>query len=741
MAIPAPPPGFTEDVDVPQAKPQQALPAAPEGFTEDVDPTGQSYLAGLARAGLGQGMALGFGDEILAGLRTLGGESYADAVRDERAKMEAFRKVNPKAALAAEILGSIATPGLGVAGGAVKSAATIGGRIGQGIKIGAGYGLLSGIGTSEVVGNEKTTEENLKNLAKSAGTGAAVGGILGGALPVVGGLAGGVVERVREAISPTLARRSGGIDAAADQVLANRIKRAGKAPQDLLSDLESGKTAAQLPKSTALMPETIMDTDPSLQRLGGSVFRSGNEAGNTMQEFVASRQGGEPTKGLFGKQSSRAVPQNQYERIVDDFQRAFGVKSKNAAREVTTIRNEQKVLGNADYKKAWDSQQEFDLAPTLVSWELMKKNEVGGAEQSALSRAIKLFTRPDPNNAQMMRLYAAADDAEAKLARAIETGKLDVAEKLQRNVDILNKQLEEAHIKIGNAPFPVNNLERFDRAKRSFDGMIADTKNPNVKRLLVQFKNDLLDAAHGGDRNNPAINQAYSEAREAWGNKAALLEAAEMGKKYLRGSDVSSEDFKALSKAEKNMFLLMVSEDIKAMLGSKSLGPTADFTKGLYKPSVFGKLREIVPQGKTSEQLGELIRREGRMSETAAEVLGNSKTAQRTQDDLEFASRDMLGAAYNAFRSSGGVINLGIDALKVGFERAFGFRDDMALALAKRLTEVDPAEQAQILSRVAQRMGPDKVDKFLQFLERARVVGTAAASAEISKAAGALQQR
>jgi hypothetical protein len=65
QTIPKPPDGFTEDVVLP-GKASPILPAPPEGFTEDVNPAGQSYAAGLARSALGQGMAFGWGDEIVA---------------------------------------------------------------------------------------------------------------------------------------------------------------------------------------------------------------------------------------------------------------------------------------------------------------------------------------------------------------------------------------------------------------------------------------------------------------------------------------------------------------------------------------------------------------------------------------------------------------------------------------------------------------------------------------------------
>lgn len=746
MAIPTPPPGFTEDVEMPTPaspeRPRQNIPAAPEGFTEDLDPTQQSYVQGLLRVGLGQGAAFGFGDEIAAGIRALTGESYSDAVKDERAKVEAFRKQNPKAALAAEIGGSFLTPGVGVAGGAVKTAATAGGRILQGAKVGAGFGLLGAAGSSEFAGNNRSFADNATDLAKNAAIGTTVGTVLGGALPAVGTVAGGLIERARDAISPSVARKQGGVEAAADQVIANRLKRAGKTEADIAADLAGGRNAAQLPKSTALLPEAIIDADPTLQRLGGSVYRSGGQGANEVEAFIASRQGGEPEKGLFGRASARAVPQNQYERLNDDMARALGVKSKTPGKELTTIRNEQRVLGNEDYRNAWAKQEEFDLSNALVGWELIRRNEVGTAEQAALSKALKMFTRPDANDSRMMKLYEASDRLDDLVSKAVQTGKMDLAEKLQRRAEIVNKQLEEAHVRIGSAPFPINNLERFDKAKRSLDGMISEAKNDNVKRLLRNLKNDLLDVAHGGDRTNPTKNIAYSEARDAWGSREALLDAAEMGRNYMLGKgNITAEDFRGLSSnAEKSMFRLFALEALKGQSGGKALGPTTDFTRELYKPNVYSKLREIIPQGDTSEKLGELVRREGRISATAKEVLGNSKTAQRTQDDLDYAGRDLLGAAWSTFRSNGGVINLGLDAVKVGFERAFGFKDDMAKALAARLIELDPVKQQVLLTRIGQRMGPDKVDKFLAFMDKARLASTAATAGEIGSSVSGMRK-
>jgi hypothetical protein len=163
-------------------------------------------------------------------------------------------------------------------------------------------------------------------------------------------------------------------------------------------------------------------------------------------------------------------------------------------------------------------------------------------------------------------------------------------------------------------------------------------------------------------------------------------------------------------------------------MGNKAAGPTSDFTGNLRTANTGDDLRLLLPPragqtpefpGGNRERLGEMVRREHRMSGTAAEVMGNSKTAQRAQDDIELAGRDMLSDTWRTFRTSGGLVNLGLDAVSVAAERAFGFRDDMARALAQRLVAATPDEQQRILMRIGQRMGNDRLDRFFDIAGQA----------------------
>ncbi len=710
----------------------------------------QSYAAGLARTALGQGAAFGLGDEIAAGARSLiGGESYDTALADERAKVKQFEDENPVAATVGEIGGSLLTPGVGLAMGAIKPAARIGGKIAQGIATGGVLGGIYGFNSSE--GGDGNLAEQVGNRVIGGAEGAVAGGVAGAVLPIAGAAAKGVVQKAREVVSPQIVRMTGGVENAADEVLANRFRRAGINPGDVASDLQKGQDATKFANSQATLPEMIVDTSPAMQKLGGSVFRAGNEANQIAGNTLASRQGGDPAQGLFGKAKSTDDPTNQYERLIDTFKRGYGVKAKDYAKQAKTIKNEQSVIGDQSYTKAFASQDKFDepLSNTLVAWHLKVRDEPGADEQQALQKALNLFRRPD-TSLKSQGLNNRVDDMTEHLQSLVDkaneasiAGKTDVADglmkdaaRVERNRDLVVKRLQESYTDIGNQPYPIDTLKRFDLAKRTLDGMIGSEKNGNVKRLLVQFKNDTLDAVHGGDRSNPTMNKLYSDARSEWGSKAELLDALEAGKKYLAddGGQVTAQDYRGMTKAEQSMFRLGVTRSLESKLGGKAIGPTVDFTQVLRKPNIYQKLRDITPQGKTSENLNELVNRETRMSRTAGRVMGNSATAERVQDDLEFGGRDLVSSAVEKLRSKPGVLNFGLDIAKAVSENVFGFKDDMALALAKRLFAADPQEQQVILARIQQRMGSQKMHEFVSALSKAANAGRAATTAQVGTA-------
>ena len=113
------------------------------------------YFANLARTGIGQGLLLGFGDEIEAGLRTGFGllGDYDKTVGTVRENVRDFAEENPLTALAAEIGGGLVTGGVG---GARAAGTAIGrkvlekaGTAGLAGAVGATEGAIAGAGAGE----------------------------------------------------------------------------------------------------------------------------------------------------------------------------------------------------------------------------------------------------------------------------------------------------------------------------------------------------------------------------------------------------------------------------------------------------------------------------------------------------------------------------------------------------------------------------------------------------------------
>ena len=122
-----------------------------------------------------QGLTLGFGDEIEAGVRSIGSDDSYETIRDRiRGRLNQYSKDNPAEALGIEMASSLVIPG-----GVARTAAVKGGKMalgkvaGYNASLGAGYGA----GMSE--------GESASEIAADAALGGAIGGIGGAGIQAV----------------------------------------------------------------------------------------------------------------------------------------------------------------------------------------------------------------------------------------------------------------------------------------------------------------------------------------------------------------------------------------------------------------------------------------------------------------------------------------------------------------------------------------------------------------------------
>ena len=185
-----------EKDDILQYMAEQKIPQAEAEIIRDFisQPTG----ANVARQALGQGAALGFGDEIEGFFRGLMPGTTVDKEIDRaRQRVKMYEENYPERAIPATLAGGLLTGGAGAARAAAMKGAPMLARMAQGARTGAGYGAVGGAGTAE---------GGLADRAVGAGYGTLTGGATGAAFPAIAAGGRAVVDSVRGSM-PGAARR------------------------------------------------------------------------------------------------------------------------------------------------------------------------------------------------------------------------------------------------------------------------------------------------------------------------------------------------------------------------------------------------------------------------------------------------------------------------------------------------------------------------------------------------------
>ena len=301
---------------------------AREGTTpEPKEQSTAESIVGGGRTGL-QGLTLGFGDELEAGLRTGFGllGDYDETVGDIRKNIKDFRRENPELALGLEIGGGLVTGGLGAAraaGSALgREAIRRFGTTGFGAGVGATEGAIAGVGAGED--------------AESRATGGLVGGVLGGglgaAIPSVINLGKGFADRVSLPF-----RGDKAVQTASDKKIVQGIERSDKTVEDVIDDVRGTPNAM------------IADTGTGTQRLTRGAAGISGEGADIAQ------------KNLDERMLSLG------DEIADDINQVFNV-NKSSLEVLDDIASKQKLNANADYDAAFN----LDGKPVTVSADKVK---------------------------------------------------------------------------------------------------------------------------------------------------------------------------------------------------------------------------------------------------------------------------------------------------------------------------------------------------------------------------------
>lgn len=234
------------------------------------------YGVGLARAALGQGLGMGWGDEGEAWLRSkLGGGSYEDLVKKIREEQAAFGKEAPILSGAAEFVGGAApgvammlVPGMQPLGAnqiARSTAATIG-RMGA---LGAATGTISGAGSAQE-----------GDRLSGAGAGAVLGGTIGAAVPVATRAGGSGFSWLRDKLAPSADRAT---ERAADK-LNKALTEAEMKPRDIEKQLRRDRVLGA--------PSVVANADQTLADLAETVAQRAGKSARTVEKKLTQQKQG-----------------------------------------------------------------------------------------------------------------------------------------------------------------------------------------------------------------------------------------------------------------------------------------------------------------------------------------------------------------------------------------------------------------------------------------------------------------
>ena len=272
---------------------------------------GADYAKGLART-VGQGVSLGFGDEITAGVRAgvgaLTGDGnfsdlYGTALDEERKSIDTFAQQNPGTALAANIGGAIATAPILPMAQVVRGVGAL--RTGANAAANAaGYGAVAGFGAGE-----GGLDERLESAGKTAAGSALIAGPVGAVVGRIG------AKATPDAEAAMLASRNQQIANAADR-LGVQVPRAAATNPTIAGNAARGTAGAiqAMPIIGAPLQRASQESMEAIQGLGDDIAAAyapgatregaGQAIKDAGRNWADGRQGG-----------SRAVSRRLYDSV------------------------------------------------------------------------------------------------------------------------------------------------------------------------------------------------------------------------------------------------------------------------------------------------------------------------------------------------------------------------------------------------------------------------------------------
>ena len=672
------------------------------------DRTQVGNAKGLARAGLGQGLLFGFGDELEAGIRTGGGlfGNYDDKVGQIRNEIRDYQAQNPGKAISAELGGALlptlgaaflTSPAGGTGGAAVgaSTAARIAARAAQGAtqsgalgaakagaRGGAMYGGAYGIGTGESeagAGLGQIAYDRAMSGLKGATVGATVGGV---AAPVIGGAVKGItgLKNKLQGVGNTNAD-----EAFANRKIAEAMNKDGTDVHQQYANLKARRDAliAEATKNKTGFGDEIYSIDAQMSKLSddfnlGVQTKGGVIAGSaddlTLPNTIA--DSGEATQRMAYAANSISNPANAkvgeqlVNRQADQAQRIIGNTHAAAKTDPTKL-----GINYID-----------DLALDIQT---MAKRGYQEADQVKIG--VGQFEKFFKNPAYDDLLKDAAKRA-TKILRA--DGK-DVVD--------LNKILaDKGKSYFGSFDdFMKQDLgtDFFHALKMGMDDIIEANTKVDVfgKTIVTKYGQKVTNTKNGFNDIIKANNKQYEKMNAKYSGKKRLEENFEFGSKINKYDlNLITKKFEKMNPGEQEAFRSGVMTHF-SNLADKTKG--GNFVQTIMGNAKNKKIMEMVIGNKADYKKWLKYMDEEKMAhQTFKKTLTGSPTEQR------FAAKaELEGPMSNMFSqvASGGARSAVVNLASKAVTRLKGVTPQRAKLISEKLFTSDKEAQKLILDQIA----------------------------------------
>ena len=613
-------------------------------------------LVGGARAAVGQGLMMGWGDEAEAWLRSkLGEGEYQNIVDRIRKEYGQYSEENPVTSTLAEFGGGVA-PGLammfvpgGQAAGATQMSTAGGSALARLAARPITKSVAAGTTTGAVTGAGSATEGN-------RGAGALTGGVTGAGL----GLA-----------IPTAMRTTGGVkDWLMSRLFPSEKKATEQAAKKMTEAMaESKLTPQQIERKMAQdrkmgVPSTVANVDPALADLAETVAQRTGAGTRKVEKAITQQQSGAKER-TYQQVRKGLQPDDFYgeeERLLSDL-RTKSAPAYKSAYAVGEVNDPQimEMLTLPQFKGVWNTARQI-------------------AEADAAAAKVNAMRGGQPFNPDEFKL------------RDVYSIKYDMKTGMPVDVEVT-----------GTVP----DVRTLDYMKRALDAQIsAGYRSDNAATLAsANAMKDLRNALR--DRTKEVVPE-YGAALQVYKGDKEILDALRAG--YNDFNKLDHEEVIKLvsgfSPAEKEAFRTGVVRDLYGKMFNTSRNINA---AGLLEaPEMQAKLQPLFDNPAQFRLFQAAVERESQLFKQANQILRGSQTGKRKvmQEKFEDSGEGFTQAAAQAL-TGGWMSSLTGIASRALYKTTM--TEDMADKLAGMLMSRDPKDVAaavKILEDYAERAAP-----------------------------------